>query len=187
MGFAEKETVQRTELLMKNLDVKSDDRRVVKPAREAAKEAEKKGKGSEGIFCGAALELMNGSIITGKNSPIMHAASSLVLNSIKELAGIPDKTHLLPPNIIESIRSLKKNTLSAKTLNLDLEEVLIALSISAATNPDAKKAMEKLKELKECEVHMTHIPTPGDEAGLRKLRINLTTDPNFSSKNLFLI
>ena len=186
MGFAEKETVQRTELLMKKLDIKSDDRRVVKPAREAAKKAEKNGKGSEGIFCGAAIELMNGSIITGKNSPIMHAASSMVLNSIKELAGISDETHLLPPNIIESIRGLKKNTLSVKTLNLDLEEVLIALSISAATNPTAKKAMEKLKELKGCDAHITHIPTPGDEAGLRKLGINLTSDPNFSSKNLFL-
>ena len=187
MGFAEKETVQRTELLMKDLDIKSEDRRVVKPAGEAAKEAEKKGKGSEGIFCGAAIELMNGSIISGKNSPIMHAASSMVLNSIKELAGISDKTHLLPPNIIESIRNLKKNTLSVKTLNLDLEEVLIALSISAATNPTAKKAMEKLKELKGCDAHITHIPTPGDEAGLRKLGINITSDPNFSSKNLFLV
>ena len=108
------------------------------------------------------------------------------MNSIKELAGISDETHLLPPNIIESIRGLKKNTLSVKTLNLDLEEVLIALSISAATNPTAKKAMEKLKELKGCDAHITHIPTPGDEAGLRKLGINLTSDPNFSSKNLFL-
>ena len=186
IGFADKETMQRVELLMKELNVKPEDRKVVKPARQAAKEAEKKKKGHEGIFCGAAIELRNGLIVTGKNSPLMHAASSLVLNTIKELAGIPDKIHLLPPNIIESIRNLKKNTLGVKTVSLDLEEALISLSISAATNSNAKSAMEKLKELKGCEVHITHIPTPGDEAGLRKLGVNLTTDPNFSSKSLFI-
>lgn len=186
MGFASKETVQRVELLMKELNLKPEDRKVVMPARQAAKEAEKKNKGDEGIFCGAAIELRNGLIVTGKNSPLMHSASSLVLNAIKELAGIPDKTHLLSPNTIESIGKLKKNILSKKTVSLDLGETLIALSISAATNPNAKLAMEKLKELKSCEVHITHIPTPGDEAGLRELGVNLTSDPNFSSKNLFI-
>ena len=68
-----------------------------------------------------------------------------------------------------------------------MEETLIALSISATTNPTSQIAMEKLKELRDCEVHMTHIPTPGDEAGLRRLGVNLTTDPQFSSKSLFII
>ena len=187
MGFADKETVQRAEALMKKLDVKPEDRIVVKPARQAAKEAEDKKKGHEGIFCGAALELKDGSIITGKNSPLLHSASSLILNAIKTLADIPDKIHLLSPGTIESIGNLKKSISSARTVNLDLEEALIALSIGVATNPTAQLAMEKLKELQGCEVHMTHIPTPGDEAGLRRLGVNLTSDPNFSTKTLFVV
>jgi uncharacterized protein (UPF0371 family) len=93
--------------------------------------------------------------------------------------------HLLPSNIIESISHFKKDVLRGKMLSLDLEETLIALSISATVNPAAEMAVEKLKELSGCEVHMTHIPTPGDEAGLRKLGVNLTTDPDFATKCLF--
>lgn len=185
MGFVDKETVERIEILMKELDIKPEDRRVVGASKKARKEAEDKNKGNEGIFCGAAIELKDGSMVTGKNSPLMHAASSLVLNAIKELAEIPDKIHLLPPAIIESVGNLKRNVLNSKAVNLDLEETLIALSISAATNPTAQIAMEKLKELRGSEVHMTHIPTPGDETGLRRLGVNLTTEPAFSSKNLF--
>ena len=80
----------------------------------------------------------------------------------------------------------KENITSKKIVSLDLEEALIALSISAATNPTAQLAMEKLKELQGCEVHMTHIPTPGDETGLRRLGVNITADPDFSSKWLFV-
>jgi len=116
----------------------------------------------------------------------MHAIASLVLNAIKDLAGIPDKIHLLAPTIIESIGKLKKSVSGSKTVSLDLEEALIALSISATTNPTAQLAMEKLKELGSCEAHTTHIPTPGDEAGLRKLGVNLTSEPKFSSKSLFI-
>lgn len=187
MGFVDKETIQRVELLMEELSIKPEDRRVVGPAHRVAGEAQRGGKGNEGIFCGAAIELKNGKLITGKNSPLMHAASSLILNAIKELAEIPDKLHLLSPNIIQSIRKLKKYMAQEKAVSLDLEEALIALSISAATNPTAQLAMEKLAELKGCEVHMTHIPTPGDEAGLRRLGLNLTTDPNFSTKGLFIV
>jgi uncharacterized protein (UPF0371 family) len=185
VGFADKETVQRVELLIEDLNAKPEDRVVVRHAREAALEAEKKGKGNEGIFCGAAIELINGTIITGKNSPLMHAASALVLNAVKYLANIPDTMHLLPPNIMESISHFKKDVLKGKMVSLDLEETLIALSISAIMNPAAQMAVEKLKELSGCEAHMTHIPTPGDEAGLRKLGVNLTSDPDFSTKRLF--
>ena len=104
---------------------------------------------------------------------------------IKTLAEIPDKIHLLSPNVIDSIGSLKEGVLKAKTVSLDLDEALIALSISAATNPTAQLAMEKLHDLRGCEVHLTHIPTPGDEAGLRRLGVNLTSDANFSSNALF--
>ncbi|MBU4304939.1 MAG: DUF1846 domain-containing protein [Candidatus Omnitrophica bacterium] len=185
MGFVDKETVQRVELLMEELKIKPEDRKVVDPARKAALKAQKKNKGHEGIFCGAAIELKDRSIVTGTNSPLMHAASSLVINAIKELAEIPDKIHLLSPNIIESIRVLNSDILNAKSVSLDLEEMLIALSISAATNPTAQLAMEKLKELQGCEVHMTHIPHPGDEEGLRRLGVNLTCEASFSTKGLF--
>jgi uncharacterized protein (UPF0371 family) len=76
--------------------------------------------------------------------------------------------------------------LHEKTVSMDLEETLIALSVSATANSAAQLAMEKLKELHGCEVHMTHIPTPGDEAGLRRLGVNLTSDPSFPTKNLFI-
>jgi uncharacterized protein (UPF0371 family) len=185
VGFVDRETVQRVELLLEDLNAKPEDRIVVNPARQAGLEAERKGKGNEGIYCGAAIELANGSIITGKNSPLMHAASALVLNAVKHLAKIPDAMHLLPPNIMESISHFKKDVLKGKMVSLDLEETLIALSISATVNPAAQMAVEKLKELSGCEVHMTHIPTPGDEAGLRKLGVNLTSDPEFATKYLF--
>ena len=186
MGFVDKRTVQRVKLLMEELFVKSEDRNVVIMARQAAVEAKEKKKGHEGIYCGAAIELKDGTLITGKNSPLMHAASSLILNAIKRLANIPDEIHLLAPNVTESIGNFKKDVLNAKSVSLNLEETLIALSISAPTNPTAQAAMNTLKELRGCEVHMTHIPTPGDEAGLRKLGVNLTSEPNFSTKCLFV-
>jgi len=185
-GIAEKETVQRAELLMNELEAKPEDRRPVLPARQAALEAEKTGKGTEGIFVGAALELPDGSIVTGKNSSLMHASSALVLNAVKRLACLPDALHLLPPNIIESLSHFKKDVLQGKMVSLDLEETLIALNISATMNPAAHAAVENLKELRGCEVHMTHIPTPGDEAGLRKLGVNLTSDPDFATRRLFV-
>ena len=186
MGFVDKDTVQRVELLMKELKVKTKDRSVVEPAGKAAAKAEKDKKGNEGIFCGAAIELGDGTIVTGKNSLIMHAASSVILNAIKKLAGIPEDRHMLSPKTLKSVAELKEKTLKAKSVSLDLEEALIALSISAATDASAKKAMKKLNELRGCEVHITHMPTPGDEAGLRKLGVNLTSEPEFSSRSLFV-
>ncbi len=186
MGLGNKDTVKRMESIMKEVGVTPTNRKVVEPAKQAALEAQKGGKGNEKIFCGAAIELRDGSIVKGKNSSLMHAASSLVLNAIKQMAGIPDNLHLLPPTIINSIGSLKREILNKSTVSLDLEETLIALSISATSNPTAQLAMEKLKELEGCEVHMTHMPTPGDEAGLRRLGVNLTSEPNFATKNLFI-
>jgi uncharacterized protein (UPF0371 family) len=186
MGLTDKETVQRVELLMEDFNLGPEYRDVVEPARRAALEAQEKDKGSEGIYCGAAIGLKDRAIVTGNNSPNLHAASSLILHAIKHLAEIPGKIKLLPPNIIDSVRNLKTQILNEKTLSLDLEEALIALSISATSNPAAQLAMGKLTDLRGCEVHMTHIPTPGDEAGLRRLGVNLTSDPNFSTKDLFI-
>ena len=186
LGLVEKDAVERVESIMKKLKIKQSDRCVVPAAQKTAKEAEKSKKGNEGIYCGAALELKNGKIVTGKNSSLMHATSSLILNAIKVLAGMPDRVHLLSPSIIRSIAKLKKDISNEKAASLDLEEALIALSISATTNPTSKMCMKKLKELSGCEVHITHIPTPGDEAGLRRLGVNLTTEANFSSNSLFV-
>jgi len=110
----------------------------------------------------------------------------MVIHAIKHIVGIPEKIKLLPPFIHDSVKNLKTEILNEKSVSLDLEETLIALSISATTNSAAQLAMERLKNLQNCEAHMTHIPTPGDEAGLRRLGVNLTSDPNFSSKDLFI-
>ncbi len=186
MGLADRETLERIEKILKKVGAKPEDRKVVLPARKAAREAEKTGKGNAGIFCGAAIELPDGTIITGKNSHLLHASSSLVLNAAKYLAGLPDKLYLLPENIIDSVTHLKKNILDGKMVSLDVDETLIVLGISALSNPAAKMALENLKQLRNCEVHITHIPTPGDEAGWRKLKVNLTCDPEYSSKSLFI-
>ncbi len=186
MGFADKETVQRVELFIRDFSLAPEYRSVVEPARRAASEARKENKGNKGTFCGAAIELKDGFIITGNNSPLMHAASSLVLHAIKHLADIPPKIKLLPPHITDSLKKLKTEVLNERSVSLDLEETLIALGISSTTNSAAQLALEKLMDLRGCEVHMTHIPTQGDEAGLRRLGVNLTSDPNFSSKNLFI-
>ncbi|UCH15344.1 MAG: DUF1846 family protein, partial [Bacteroidales bacterium] len=186
MGLVDKDTLSRAIEIMNKTGAKVEDRKVVMPAREAARNAEKEGKGNAGIFCGASIELHDGTIITGKNSPLMHASSSLILNATKYLAELPDNMFLLPESIIDSVTHLKRDILYGKMASLDLDETLIILGISALSNPAAQMALEKLKYIRDCEVHLTHIPTPGDEAGLRKLKVNLTCDPEYSSKSLFI-
>ena len=186
MGLVDRDALDRAELIMKKVHARVEDRKVVIPARQAADDAVSSGKGNNGMFCGAAIELKDGTLITGKNSPLMHAASSLILNAAKHLAGLPDHMHLLPANMVEKVTFLKKEVLNGKMASLDLEETLIVLGISAISNPAAQLAIEKLAEMRSCEVHLTHIPTPGDEAGLRKLHVNLTCDPDFPSTSLFI-
>jgi uncharacterized protein (UPF0371 family) len=185
MGLVDRDTVQRIELLMSDLGLSPETRPVVRPARAAAERARLDGKGNDGIFCGAAIELHDGTVVTGSNSPLMHAAASLVLNAAKRLAGIPEDLHLLPPAVTNSLTHLKTEVLGGRRVSLDAEEALIALAMSTTWNPGAEVAVAKLRELRGCEVHMTHMPTPGDEAGLRKLGVNLTSDPDFATKNLF--
>jgi len=186
LGFTNKDTVQRAELLMKEYNLKPEDRSVVLPARLAAEEAQKDPRlGNDGIYCGAAIELKDGTIITGSNSPRMNAASSAIVRAIKHQAGIPNKIQLLPSPICDSVANLKTEILNGKSLSLDLLEVLITLAISATSNHAVQLAMEGLKKFRGCEMHLTHIPSPGDEAGLRRLGVNLTTDPVFSSNNLY--
>ncbi|RJR34024.1 MAG: DUF1846 domain-containing protein [Desulfobacteraceae bacterium] len=186
MGFTDRETVQRVDLFIKDFQLKPEHRPVVLPARQAALEAQELGKGNEGIYCGAAIALRDGTIVTGNNSALMHAASSVIIHAIKHLAGIPKMIKLLPPHVTDAVCRLKTEIMSEKNISLDLEETLIALSISASTNSAAQLAMEKLKELHGCEAHLSHMPTPGDEGGLRRLGVNLTSDPSFATRNLFI-
>jgi uncharacterized protein (UPF0371 family) len=186
-GQTDTETVRRVEALMEEHQVRPESRPTVISARDAAGEAERSsGKGHGGVFVGAALELPDGSIATGRNSPLMHAASSLVINSIKQLAGIPRKLELMGDTIIGSVANLKKEIFDRNSISLDVGEVLVALSIGATTNPTARMALEQLPKLRGCEAHMTHIATPGDERGLRRLGVNLTSDPVFASDRLFV-
>jgi uncharacterized protein (UPF0371 family) len=187
-GLEDPEALRRVEVLMEEFGIRPEDRPVVTHARKSASDAvQRTDKGHRGVYCGAAVQLgENGELVRGLNSPLMHAASALVLNAVKSLAGIPEKLELLSPATIESIANLKKDILERGSISLNLNETLIALSISSTSNPTAALAMEQLKKLKGCEVHLTHLPTPGDEKGLRRLGVNLTCDPEFATNKLFV-
>ena len=188
LGLTDKETVQRAELIMKEHHLTTEDRGVVIPARQAAEEAKADPRlGNDGVYFGAAIQLKDGTIIQGSNSPRMHAASSTIVRAIKHLAGIPNKINIMPDAICDSLTSLKTNILGEKSLSLDLQETLIALAISATSNHTVQLAMEGLKEFSGCEMHMTHMPTPGDEEGLRRLGVNLTTDSIFATDDLYTL
>ncbi len=186
VGLVEQEDADRAQLIMHELGLDEEQRVVVRPAREAAAEAESGGKGNEGVFCGAAIALPDGHVVTGKNSTLMHAAPAVVLNAVKHLSRIPDDMPLLTLNVMESIAGMKKDILRMKSVSLDLGEMLIALGISATTNPAAQAAVEHLKQLYGCEFHTTHLPTAGDEAGLRRLGLNATSDPRFATRSLVI-
>lgn len=186
MGLCDRETVERVEVLMKDSGLKAEDRTVVVSARQAAVTAKEINKGNKGIYSGAAMLLPSGEIVTGYNSPLLHASSSLILNAVKKLAGIPQHIDLLSPFILNSLMSFKGEILKGTQVSLDLEETLIAFAIGATSNPGAEAALHSLKNLSGCEVHLTHIPTPGDAAGLRKLGLNATSDPVFSSTSLYI-
>ncbi len=186
LGLVELEDTHRAQLLMNDLGLDETDRVVVGPAREAAAAAEATGKGNKGIFCGAAIALHDGYIVTGKNSTLMHAASAVVLNALKYLARIPDELPLLTPTVMGSITGMKKDILRMNSVSLSLDEMLIALGISATTNPAAEMAVRHLTELSGCEFHTTHLPTAGDEAGLRRLGLNATSDPQFATRSLVI-
>ncbi len=195
MGMADQEAFTKADRIMKELGLDPSFRAVVPAAREAAAEAEAStraapehpdAKGVDDVFCGAALELPDGEIVTGKNSKLLHAATAAVLNGAKKLAGLPDTIHLLSPQVVESIAHFKKGILKGKSASLDVDEALIALSISATLNPTVQACMDQLPKLRNCQMHLTHIPTPGDEAGLRRLGVNLTSDPEYASRRLFV-
>jgi uncharacterized protein (UPF0371 family) len=119
------------------------------------------------------------------NSELLYSTAAAVINAIKVLAGIPEKIHLLSPLVIRNLVSLNE-TLGDGSDSLDIAEALAALSVSAAHNPAAEAAFEMLPVLKECEMHMTHVPTADDQAVLRKLGIMFTTDALHTPGGYFL-
>ncbi|GAA0114721.1 DUF1846 domain-containing protein [Clostridium senegalense] len=183
-GYADKETFQRVKLIMEELNLKEQDRKVVMPAREHS--AKLKENCAKNEICPAvALELEDGTILTGKSSNVMDATAAVVLNAIKHFANISDEIHLISPVILEPIINLKSKTLGSKNTALTCEEILIALSICAATNPMAQVAMAKLPMLKGCQAHSTTILNKNDEQTFRKIGIDITCDPEYPSENLY--
>ncbi|MFA6930580.1 MAG: DUF1846 domain-containing protein [Lentisphaeria bacterium] len=184
-GQGDEKTFLRSEEILHKADLRPEDRKVVKAARQTAKDCEAAGKGDDGIFCGAAIRLRDGTIISGKNSPLMHSPASMILNAGKHLAELPESQHLLLPDILESVANFKKGLGSSKRAGLDLSETLIALVVSASRDLYAKRALDCLHLLEHCDVHLSHIPGGGDEAGLRHLGCSYTYDPISPTRNLF--
>ena len=120
-------------------------------------------------------------IITGKQTDILTPAATVVLNAIKALSKIPDDIKLLSPKVLEPMLAMKKSFGNENSM-LQLNEVLIALSICSTTNPMAEKALHNLSKLKNCEAHATYIVENGDKKALKQLHINLTCEPVFQSE-----
>ncbi len=169
-GKATDAEVFKMEFLMKKAGVSQSGRRVVAPALE---KAELTGKPA------AAMELRDGRIVTGKTSSLLGASAALILNALKELAGIPDELHLIAPEVIDPIQHLKVDHFGNRNPRLHTDEVLIALSICAASDPRAEQAMEQLPKLRGCQVHSSVILSPVDEKTFKRLGVHLTCEPRY--------
>lgn len=175
-GFSERTEVYKLELLMKQLGISTKDRPVVDAA---LKRADSTGGPA------AAIELNDGRIITGKTSDLLGSSAALLLNALKELGGIHHDIHLISPIVIEPIQVLKTKHMGNQNPRLHTDEVLIALSICAATNPTAALAMQQLPNLKGCEAHSSVILTRVDENVFQKLGVNITCEPQYQTNKLY--
>jgi len=175
-GLGESSEVGKIELLMNQLGISTENRPVVKAVKE---KAELTGAPATGI------QLDDGKIITGKTSSLLGASSSMLLNVLKELAGIDDEIKLLSPTIIEPIQKMKTGVLGNHNPRLHTDEVLIALSICAATDETARKALDQVSKLKGLEAHSSVILSRVDEQTFRKLGVNLTCEPTYQTKKLY--
>ena len=171
-GLISDEEVMKLKLFMKQANITPDDRKVI--AAALAKEAE---TGAPA----AAMELPDGTIITGKTSNLLGASSALILNALKYFGEIDNDTLLMSPDVIEPIQNLKVQHLGDNNPRIHTDETLIALSICANTDPNAKKAMEQLSKLRGCEVHSTVILSQVDERTFKRLGINLTCEPKYQA------
>lgn len=169
-GLIGDDIVMKLKLLMKKAEITVNDRAVMAPALQKA------------ALTGApaaAMQLPDGTIVTGKTSELLGASSALLLNALKKLAGIDDDVHLISPVIIEPIQHLKTDHLGNRNPCLHTDETLIALSICAATDDRAELAMEQLDKLRGCEVHSSVILSAVDEKVFRRLGVNLTCEPSY--------
>jgi len=175
-GLTERSEVTKIELLMSQLGLSTKDRPVVQAALDKAE-----------ITAGpaAAIELPDGRIITGKTSSLLGASSSMLLNALKELAGISDDILLLSPTVIEPIQAMKTSVLGNHNPRMHIDEILIALSICAATDSVAKMALDQVNMLKGLEVHSSVILSRVDEQTFKKLGVNLTCEPKYQTKKLY--
>lgn len=167
-GTGREEEVYKIELLLKQAHVNIEDRKVVPAALQREEET-----GAPA----AAMELPDGRIITGKTSELLGASSALILNALKELAGIDHDKHVISPEALRPIQTLKTEYLGSKNPRLHSDETLIALSISAADNEDAKLALQQIPKLKGCQVHTSVLLSQVDILEFRKLGVELTCEP----------
>ena len=175
-GTHSEEEIFKIELLMKQAHVTTDDRVVVSAALQRAEET-----GAPA----AAIELDDGTIITGKTSNLLGASAALLLNALKHLSKIDDELHMISPEAIEPIQTLKTKYLGSKNPRLHTDEVLLALSISAASNPNAELALEQIPKLKGCQVHTTVRLSSVDVKMFKRLGIQLTTESKDENKRIY--
>lgn len=175
-GLANADEVFKAELIMNQAGIDTSYREVV--ARSLKKAAETKAPAT-------AIQLPDGSIVTGKTSSLLGASAAAILNALKKLGGINDDFLLLPPVVVEPVQALKIQVLGNHNPRLHADEILIALAISATTNPMAALAMEQLPKLHGCEAHTSVIVSNVDKDIYRKLGINLTCEPIYQTKKLY--
>ena len=175
-GLGTPEEVRRIELIMNSMGLSADDRPVVAKALKKAEET-----GGPAV----AIELPDGTIITGKTSSLLGASSACLMNALKYLAGIDKKLLLIAPGVIEPIQHLKVEHLGNHNPRLHTDELLIALSICAVTNPLVELAIDQLDKLRGCEAHSTVILSRVDENLFSKLGVNITYEPRYQAKKLY--
>ncbi len=177
LGTGSDNSVNKVELLMKQAGVTPEDRAVVGAALLKSETS-----GGEPAI---AIELPNGQIVTGRNTPLLGPSASALLNAVKVLGGIDDKVYLIPPEVIEPIQKLKTEILGNHNPRLHSDEVLIALTVAAAQSDIASLATSQLSKLRNCEAHSTVMLSQVDLDVYRKLGINLTCEPRHQTKKLY--
>ncbi|WP_314856349.1 DUF1846 domain-containing protein [Stomatobaculum longum] len=175
-GDAEKSEVTKIEFLMKQAGVTANNRPVV---HAALLKAEVTGAPA------AALELPDGRIVTGKTSELLGASAAVLLNAVKTLGDIPDEIKLISPTVIEPVQTLKVKYLGSKNPRLHTDEILIALSMNAASDPNAAHALEQLKKLRGCQVHTSVMLSEVDIRIMNKLGLQLTSEPRYENKKIY--
>ena len=171
------EMISKLELLMQQAGISIDYRKVI----EAAKK-----KGKESGVASAAIELSDGKIVTGKSSELLEPLAAMMLNALKEITGIPDSIHIIAPEVIEPVQKLKCKYLSGSYTKLNVNEILIALSISALTSDSAAQALKQLPKLAGCDVHSTVMLPSADMEVLKNLRLNVTSEPKYQVKDIYI-